>query len=78
MSYYFLRSSVKFEGHTAKKIVDFDANKVFPDYDFILNSPMATKKLEVAWKRCPIVFEGHPSNFKVTRAQKSMIWIQFE
>ena len=35
-----------------------------------LNSPMATKwctKLEVALKRCPIVFQGHPSNFKVTR-----------
>ena len=32
---------------------------------------MATKctKLEVAWKRCPaIVFRGHDSNFKVTRA----------
>ena len=35
-----------------------------------LNSPMATKwctKLEVALKRCPIVFQGHPSNFKITR-----------
>ena len=35
-----------------------------------LNSQMAMKwctKLEVAWKRCPIVFQGHLSNFKVTR-----------
>ena len=35
---------------------------------------MATKwctKLEVALKRCPIVFQGHPSNFKVTRLQNS-------
>ena len=24
-----------------------------------------------------IVILGHPSNFKVTRAEKSMIWIQF-
>ena len=40
---------------------------------------MATKwceKLEVASKRCPIVFRGHPSYFKVTRADKSTIWIQ--
>ena len=27
---------------------------------------------------CPIVFQGHPSNFKVTQAEKSTIWIQFE
>ena len=34
---------------------------------------MATKwctKLEVALKRCLIVFQGHPSNFKVTRLKK--------
>ena len=40
------------------------------DCNSSLNSPMATKcctKHEVAKKRCPIVFEGHPSNFKVTR-----------
>ena len=24
-------------------------------------------------KRCPIIFQSHPSNFKVTRAEKSMI-----
>ena len=30
-------------------------------------------KLEVAWKRCPIIFQGHPSNFKVTRDKKSLI-----
>ena len=41
-----------------------------PDCNSSLISPMATiccTKLEVAWKRCSIVFEGHPSNFKVTR-----------
>ena len=41
-----------------------------------LNWAMAMKwctKLEVALKRCPTVFQGHPSNFKVTRDKKSPI-----
>ena len=49
--YCFLRSSVKFQGHTAKKIVEFDPDWAFPDCNSSLNSPMATKwctKLEVA------------------------------
>ena len=68
--YCFSRSSVKFQGHTALKIVEFDPDWAFPDCNSSLNSPMAKKwctKLEVALKRCPIVFEGHPTNFKVTR-----------
>ena len=55
--------------HTPLKIVEFDPNWVFPDCNSSLNSPMATKwytKLEVALKRCPIVLQGHLSNFKVT------------
>ena len=79
--YCFARSSVKLQGRTALKIVKFDPNWVFPDCISSLNSPMATKwctKLEVAWKRCPIVLQGHPSNFTVTRAEKLTIWIQFE
>ena len=51
------------------KIVKFDPDWAFPDCNSSLNSPMATKwctKLVVALKRCPIVFEGHLSNFKVT------------
>ena len=70
----FSRSSVKFQGHTALKIVEFDPNWPFPDSNSSLNTPMATKwciKLEVALKRCPIVFQGHLSNFKVTRLKKS-------
>ena len=66
----FSRSSVKYQGHTAVKIVDFDPDWVFPDCNSSLNSPMATKwctKFEVVLKRCPNVFQGHPSNFKVTR-----------
>ena len=70
MPYCFWRSSVKFQGHTAKKIVDFDPDWAFPDCNSSLNSPMAMKcytKLETTKERCPIVFQGHPSNFKVTR-----------
>ena len=68
--YCFWRSSVKFQGHTAPKSVEFDPDWAFPDCNSSLNSPMATKwctKLEVAEKRCPIVFQGDPSNFKVTQ-----------
>ena len=65
--YCFSRSSVKFQGYTALKIVEFDPNWAFPDCNSSLNSPMAMKcctKLETAKERCPIVFQGHPSNFK--------------
>ena len=68
--YCFSRSSVKFQGHTALKSVKFDPDWAFPDCNSSLNSPMAMKwytKLEAALKRCPVVFQGHPSNFKVTR-----------
>ena len=74
--YCFSRSSVKFQGHIALKIVKFDSNWAFPDCNSSLNSPMAMKcctKLETAKKRCPIVFQGHPSNFKVTRDKTSPI-----
>ena len=58
--YCFSRSSVKFQGHTALKIAEFDPNWAFPDCNSSFNSPMAIKlctKLEVALKRCPIVFQ---------------------
>ena len=77
--YCFSRSSVKFQGHIALKIFEFDSNWVFPDCNSSLNSPMAMKcctKLETAKKRCPIVFQGHPSNFKVTRDKTSPIMTQ--
>ena len=70
------RSSIKFQGHTALKIVEFDPNWAFPD---CLNSPMAMKcctKLVTAKERCPFVFQGHPSNFKVTRYKTSLILTQ--
>ena len=77
--YCFSRSYVKFQGHTALKIIEFDPNWAFPDCNSSLNSPMAMKcctKLETAKERCPIVFQGHPSNFKVTRDKTSPILTQ--
>ena len=68
--YCFSRSSVKFQGHAVLKIVEFDPDWAFPDCNSSLNSPMTMKcctKLAVALKRCPIVSQGHPLNFKVTR-----------
>ena len=77
--YCFSRSYVKFQGHTTLKIIEFDPNWAFPDSNSSLNSPMAMKcctKLETAKERCPIVFQGHPSNFKVTRDKTSPILTQ--
>ena len=77
--YCFARSYVKLQGHTALKIVEFDPNWAFPDCNSSLNSPMAMKcctKLETAEERCPIVFQGHSSNFKVTRYKTSPILTQ--
>ena len=77
--YCFSRSYVKFQGHTALKIVEFDPNWAFPASNSSLNSPMAMKcctKLETAKERCLIVFQGYPSNFKVTRDKTSPILTQ--
>ena len=77
--YCFSRSYVKFQGHTALKIVEFYPNWAFPVSNSSLNSPMAMKcctKLETTKERCPIVFQGHPSNFKVTRDKTSPILTQ--
>ena len=77
--YCFSRSYIKFQGHTALKIVEYDPDWAFPDSNSSLNLPMAMKcctKLETAKERCPIVFQGHPSNFKVTRDKTSPILTQ--
>ena len=67
--YCFSRSSVKFQGYTALKIVEFDPNWAFPDCNSSLNSPMAMKcctKLEnskgempYCFPRSSIKFQGH-------------------
>ena len=31
-------------------------------------------KIEVAQKRCPIVFQGHLSRFRVTQGEKLLVW----
>ena len=57
-----------------------------PTYPFLdcnssLNSHMMMKwciKLDAVYERCPIAFQGHPSNFKVTRLEKSPILIRIE
>ena len=72
--YCFSRSNVKFQGHTALKIVKFYRNWAFLDSNSSLNSLMVMKcctKLETAKERCAIVFQSHPSNFKVTRDKTS-------
>ena len=77
--YCFARSSVKFQRRKALKIVKFDPDWAFPDCNSSLNSPMAMKcctKLETAKERCPFVFQGHPSNFKVTRYKTSPLLTQ--
>ena len=51
LPYCFLRSPVKFHGHTAKKFVYFDPNWEFPDCNSSFDSPMAKNwytKIEVA------------------------------
>ena len=71
--YCLSRSSVKFKSHTGSKIADFDTNWAFPDCSSSLNWLMVTEwctRLEVAWKICPVVLQGYPSNFKVTRDKK--------
>ena len=75
--YCFSRSSVKFQGHKALKIVEFDPNWAFSVSNCSLNSPMTMKwctQLEIAQKWCPIAFQGHPSNFKVTWLQNCRFW----
>ena len=67
--YYFSRLSINFQSHRGQKNINFDPNWVFLDCNSSLISPAAVKwcaKLEVANKRCPVVFHGHPSSFKVT------------
>ena len=58
--------------HGTNKITDFNPNWAFPDCISSFNSLIALQwctKLGIVSKRCPIVFLGHPSNSKVTRAK---------
>ena len=65
--YCFSRSSVKLQGHTAEKIVEFYPNWAFPDCNSSLNSPMTLKcctKLETTKERCPIFFPRSSIKFQ--------------
>ena len=62
--YCFSKSSIKFQGHTGQKNHQF-----WPQLSV---SPMDLKwctKLDVVYKKCPIVFRGHPSNFTTSQAE---------
>ena len=69
------RSDVRAKGHSQKskvKVTEVKTNFapiwLFPDHNSSLNSQMAMNwciKLELVMERCPAVFKGHPSNFKV-------------
>ena len=75
------RSFVKFQGHMGQKIADFDTNWALLDCTSSLNSPMALKcytKLEVWWKRRPVVCQCHPSHKKVTWDKKAPIWTRIK
>ena len=75
----FSRWSVKYQSHTGQKIAHFDTNWAFPDCNSSLNWHMMMKwytKLDVTQERCPIVCQGHPSNFMVTQLKKNSIFTQ--
>ena len=62
------RSEVKGQHHRVH-----NPTELFPDRNSSLNSQMMMKwciKLDVALERCPIVFQSHPSKFKVTQLSK--------
>ena len=64
-----------------QKILDFDPNWGFPNCNTSLNLPIAMKwctQLEVAKDGYPVDFQGHPSNFKVTRDKKLPILTRIE
>ena len=67
----------KGQGQASKiKVTGHDPIEPFPDRNSSLNSQVVMKwctKLDVAYKRCPVVFQGHPSNFEVTRLRISPI-----
>ena len=65
-SYYWQKAKVKGHGHRAQK--KFCLSLALLDCKSSLNSQMGMErctKLQVAQKRCTVVFQGHLSNFKV-------------
>ena len=67
--YCFWRSSIKFQGHTAKKIIDFDQNWAFPDCNSSFEFTDGCEMIHKAWSNIEEVlycfsmssvkFQGH-------------------
>ena len=74
--YCFSRSSVKFQGHTVLRssnltqIGSFGTVTPVWIHRWLWNVTQSFKQQKA---RCPVVFQGHPSNFKVTRDKTSPI-----
>ena len=66
------RSSIKFQGHRVQKNHWFCPNWAFPDCNSSLNSDGF--EFKVVKIRCPIVFQGHPLNFKITHDKNRQFW----
>ena len=83
------RRPIVFQGHSLKiKDIRDEKSPIWLDIERFraitpvwIHSWLLNKwhtRLGVAQKRCPMVFQGHPANFKVTRAEKSIVWLRFE
>ena len=79
--YYFSRSFVKFKGYRGQKIYDLHRfERFWMKIPIWINWQLWNNTHSFylwAWMGFPIVSRGHLSNFKATRAEKS-IWISFE
>ena len=65
--YCFSRSSFKLQGHTAKKIVEFDPDWAFPDCNSSLNSPNGCEIMhnaESSIEEVPYCFSGSSIKFQ--------------
>ena len=72
--YCFSRSSVKFQGHTALKIVEFDPNWVFPDcnskfeitdgYEMMHKASSSIEKVPYCFSRSYVKLQGHTAKKK--------------
>ena len=74
VSYCFLRSSVKFQGHTGQNIADFDPNWAFPDCNLSFNLPMAFKWCNI--EEVPYCFSRSSCKVQGHTRQKTSILTQ--
>ena len=63
--YWFFKVIVKLRGHTAKKIVYFDPNWVFPDCNSSLNSQSAIGRLICPQGRVSLLNKWNPIQFTI-------------